>query len=724
MQAKLVVVGGKKAGQVIPLKPGKFFIGRAEDCQLRLGSDQVNRHHCAILIEPNLLAVRDFETKTGTFVNGERIGVEREIVDGDRLKVGPLEFVVQVSQADASTKKPAATAPDKTNAVDNAPGETDQESDAAEQKATAGTHPAKGPPPLPEQAEGESAKGEPEQDESAQDEGETSTPRKAGLIGKLKLSRRVVMIAGGSVAALVLVALGGIYFMGGSSDAGPGPVTPPPPVTPTAADTPTVEPEPSPAEESVPLAEPSEEMESAPDPPTAQPEPVAEPDPAAAPDAGASPDPASAPVTETPGEPLTAMQPDGFAPVLGPDPIAAKGQGVDHTETNVPPTTAPAEPPVPAYPPAVAEPTAQTPDRRSQMLDELVQQQIALFRQWKPEYDKLQTDTKELENKTVQWNQLDQQRQHNLLLAQQLQAEYEALRQQLQTPVIKAPKLEQGMLQCKQNLTAIAGELEAVQSDGDRLTKGIEKAKPVVAELQAKIDELTVNGLSLCDPFGRSDPACHRRVITLADGWLGEEPDLPLAHMVAAVAYARVGDFDAAHDELGIAGRLDPRLAPLSTAVDGYVFARQKNFRQAYSRLADAIKAESSSGLIYAFRAQSFVEEKKYSTAEKEFRKALEHSDDSAMLYEQTALLLAASPHSSVLNPKKALEHATRACELTEWQRWSPIDALAVAHAAAGDFQSAVEFAQKALELAGPEDQPGIRQRMALYQTNTPYRLE
>ena len=106
MEVKLVVLGGGNAGKAIRVRGPKFFIGRAEDCQLRPNSDLVSRHHCAIMVDEGLVTVRDFGSRNGTYVNGERIRGEEELNSGDHLKVGPLEFEVHVEVSLAAPQKP------------------------------------------------------------------------------------------------------------------------------------------------------------------------------------------------------------------------------------------------------------------------------------------------------------------------------------------------------------------------------------------------------------------------------------------------------------------------------------------------------------------------------------------------------------------------------------------------------------------------------------------
>ncbi len=106
MDVRLVVIGGKNAGRIIPVTGEKFFVGRAEDCHLRPHSDLVSRHHCAIMVQEGEVTVRDFGSRNGTMVNGERIRGEEELRPGDRLAIGPLEFEVLLEVSLAGQKKP------------------------------------------------------------------------------------------------------------------------------------------------------------------------------------------------------------------------------------------------------------------------------------------------------------------------------------------------------------------------------------------------------------------------------------------------------------------------------------------------------------------------------------------------------------------------------------------------------------------------------------------
>ncbi len=107
MDVKLKVVGGRQAGKELSLPDGNFLIGRAEDCQLRPGSEMISRHHCALIVEDTYVGIRDFGSKNGTFLNDGRISGELEVKNGDHLKIGPLEFELLIDHRVGGKRRPA-----------------------------------------------------------------------------------------------------------------------------------------------------------------------------------------------------------------------------------------------------------------------------------------------------------------------------------------------------------------------------------------------------------------------------------------------------------------------------------------------------------------------------------------------------------------------------------------------------------------------------------------
>jgi len=97
MDVKLVVANGKHAGQAVAVSGPQFLIGRGPECQLRPSSRETATRHCAIFVEAGRATIRDLDSATGTFVNEARLIAPRELKNGDRIRVGQLEFEVQIT---------------------------------------------------------------------------------------------------------------------------------------------------------------------------------------------------------------------------------------------------------------------------------------------------------------------------------------------------------------------------------------------------------------------------------------------------------------------------------------------------------------------------------------------------------------------------------------------------------------------------------------------------
>jgi pSer/pThr/pTyr-binding forkhead associated (FHA) protein len=102
---RLRVLTGKHAGTELRVPTPRFLIGRGDDCQLRMNSQLVSRHHCVLLVRDRQVSLQDLESRNGTFVNAERIQGERPLKPGDKVKIGELTFEVQMA-GPASAKRP------------------------------------------------------------------------------------------------------------------------------------------------------------------------------------------------------------------------------------------------------------------------------------------------------------------------------------------------------------------------------------------------------------------------------------------------------------------------------------------------------------------------------------------------------------------------------------------------------------------------------------------
>ena len=85
-----------KPKQRIVVKEGESYVGRADDCKIRIPSSNVSRKHCKLTLKDRLAFVVDLQSVNGTFVNGAKISKSTKLREGDILLIGPITFRVMV----------------------------------------------------------------------------------------------------------------------------------------------------------------------------------------------------------------------------------------------------------------------------------------------------------------------------------------------------------------------------------------------------------------------------------------------------------------------------------------------------------------------------------------------------------------------------------------------------------------------------------------------------
>jgi pSer/pThr/pTyr-binding forkhead associated (FHA) protein len=95
MSAKLIEPG-KRPGEKreIPISKDEFLIGRGADCDLRLRSSSISRHHCLLRLRGGTAVILDLGSSNGTFVNDHRVRSQAELHSGDEIRVGTYHFVL------------------------------------------------------------------------------------------------------------------------------------------------------------------------------------------------------------------------------------------------------------------------------------------------------------------------------------------------------------------------------------------------------------------------------------------------------------------------------------------------------------------------------------------------------------------------------------------------------------------------------------------------------
>ena len=106
-------------------------------------------------------------------------------------------------------------------------------------------------------------------------------------------------------------------------------------------------------------------------------------------------------------------------------------------------------------------------------------------------------------------------------------------------------------------------------------------------------------------------------------------------------------------------------------------------------------------------------------------RQAIQIDPEFAPSLNNLAWILATNKDTEIRNPAGAVQFAEKVCTLTRYKDQNCLDTLAAAYAAAGQFDKAVETAEKAIDLAkAAGDNAGVQdilQKQKLYQARQPY---
>ena len=99
MPARLVAIDD---GPDIPLDRTMVVVGRHPQCDARLDSLRVSRHHCCMTQDKDELVVRDLGSTNGIRINGQRVEMGR-LRPGDELSIAHIRFRLDNGQVDERT---------------------------------------------------------------------------------------------------------------------------------------------------------------------------------------------------------------------------------------------------------------------------------------------------------------------------------------------------------------------------------------------------------------------------------------------------------------------------------------------------------------------------------------------------------------------------------------------------------------------------------------------
>jgi tetratricopeptide (TPR) repeat protein len=179
-------------------------------------------------------------------------------------------------------------------------------------------------------------------------------------------------------------------------------------------------------------------------------------------------------------------------------------------------------------------------------------------------------------------------------------------------------------------------------------------------------------------------------------------------HEMMGALYLREQQFDKAIQEYSEAVRLSPG-APEAQLALGVAYRMKGDL----DRAQQAFEAAPTTAEGQRLLADLYADQKLYAEATQHYKEALQIEPNNAESHNNLAWLYTTCEDPKWRDLHAALEHASRAVELTHWKEAEFIDTLAEANYASGNYREAVRVQSIALQLA-PQDLE-LQDHMARY---------
>jgi tetratricopeptide (TPR) repeat protein/membrane protease YdiL (CAAX protease family) len=191
-------------------------------------------------------------------------------------------------------------------------------------------------------------------------------------------------------------------------------------------------------------------------------------------------------------------------------------------------------------------------------------------------------------------------------------------------------------------------------------------------------------------------------------------------------AYLAKQDYDSALRDLKQAAELSPDDTETPSSL-AFAYFGKKQYAQEAATLTHLLEVDPANVDAHISRADARQRLGQYQAALDDYRAAVKYGPDNAQAVNDLSWQLSTSTHAEVRDGKRALALANHACELSGWAQATFIDTLAAAYAEQGDFNEAVIWQQRAIDLAGQSDaslKRELENHLARYLDRQPYREE
>jgi tetratricopeptide (TPR) repeat protein len=166
------------------------------------------------------------------------------------------------------------------------------------------------------------------------------------------------------------------------------------------------------------------------------------------------------------------------------------------------------------------------------------------------------------------------------------------------------------------------------------------------------------------------------------------------------------------------------RLKPTSEAhtYRGFAYKRLGDKDKAIAEFDEAIRLNPQEALAWRVRGATYAARADYAKQLADYAESIRVDPENPDSRHHRVVLRSACVDEKFRDGKQAIEDATKACELAEWQNPLYLSGLAMAYAEAGDFDQAIKYQQRVLEFSKTPPASYVA-NLELYKQHKPFRM-
>ncbi len=200
-------------------------------------------------------------------------------------------------------------------------------------------------------------------------------------------------------------------------------------------------------------------------------------------------------------------------------------------------------------------------------------------------------------------------------------------------------------------------------------------------------------------------------------------PGLSQGVLMRSMIYAEEGRVGDAIADIESLLKQDPKNVAWRLQLAGY-YIKDRRPSKALDIFTKILAEDDEDFFARQARADTLLSTGKHAEAIADFEILLKQEPADDSILNNFAWVLATSPDDKLRDGARAIKLATKACEVTEYKKAHILSTLAAAYAETGDFEAAVKWSNKAVELGVEEKEVDdqLKKELESYQQKKPWR--